>query len=471
MAEYPSLKSWQHRKTNDNDNDSLLGMATGAYGDAGDTERERWFTRAACAEAADRRGRGRDAVGARRAAAVARPRATGIVSPQGPAAAHAEVPRGARGSRRRSQRSRRRTHDDLEAVNEAFMCASRFDHEAVALLLLERSIALDPAARQTHRREAWTASAFVKACEKFDLAQVARARPVEGVRHRAGQPYGPRSRSGGVRRRAAARVMAARRRVGPVSRAGSSRCWRFSGTARSSSRRFSTSIRRSCGSGRRRRRERSIGRSCTRTRTLLPLLTRIWPVPDDLAFAAGMGDLARVKQWFDAAGAPAQPRRSISLQRPRRTQPTCAGTRLRRSRCSTRRSRCAVINRHLDVADFLLEHGADINTDWSTHEPASLLHAAGLHAEQLRVDAIPHRPRHRHDDQRLPMERHGTGLGVPRPAGREDGAVASGAEREQQTDDASASRYCIVLTPLAPPISSTSAGRLAKIPTVTTPAI
>jgi len=34
----------------------------------------------------------------------------------------------------------------------------------------------------------------------------------------------------------------------------------------------------------------------------------------------------------------------------------------------------AVINRHFDVADFLLEHGADINTTWSSHEPASILH-------------------------------------------------------------------------------------------------
>jgi ankyrin repeat protein len=34
----------------------------------------------------------------------------------------------------------------------------------------------------------------------------------------------------------------------------------------------------------------------------------------------------------------------------------------------------AVINRHFDVADFLLEHGADINTNWNSHEPASILH-------------------------------------------------------------------------------------------------
>ena len=34
----------------DDDHGGLLGMATGAYGDAGDPERERWFTRAASAE-------------------------------------------------------------------------------------------------------------------------------------------------------------------------------------------------------------------------------------------------------------------------------------------------------------------------------------------------------------------------------------------------------------------------------------
>jgi hypothetical protein len=34
----------------------------------------------------------------------------------------------------------------------------------------------------------------------------------------------------------------------------------------------------------------------------------------------------------------------------------------------------AVINRHFDVADFLLDHGANINTNWNSHEPASILH-------------------------------------------------------------------------------------------------
>src|SRR5216117_864395 len=46
LAEYPALLSWR----GNDDDASLLGFATGAYGDAGDPERERWFTRAACAE-------------------------------------------------------------------------------------------------------------------------------------------------------------------------------------------------------------------------------------------------------------------------------------------------------------------------------------------------------------------------------------------------------------------------------------
>jgi hypothetical protein len=34
----------------------------------------------------------------------------------------------------------------------------------------------------------------------------------------------------------------------------------------------------------------------------------------------------------------------------------------------------AVLNNHFEIADFLLGHGADINTNWGSHEPASILH-------------------------------------------------------------------------------------------------
>src|SRR6267142_7281451 len=39
----------------------------------------------------------------------------------------------------------------------------------------------------------------------------------------------------------------------------------------------------------------------------------------------------------------------------------------------------SIINSHLDVADFLLQNGADINTTWSSHEPASILHELVFH--------------------------------------------------------------------------------------------
>ena len=108
---------------------------------------------------------------------------------------------------------------------------------------------------------------------------------------------------------------------------------------------------------------------------LLSLLTRIWPVPDDLPHAAGVGDLARVKRWFDTSGAPAlgdldthypyndaRAREHLHWDQPSLQQVLDVALAF------------AVINRHFEVADFLLEHGADINTNWNSHEPASILH-------------------------------------------------------------------------------------------------
>jgi hypothetical protein len=108
---------------------------------------------------------------------------------------------------------------------------------------------------------------------------------------------------------------------------------------------------------------------------LIPLLTRIWPVPDDLPHAAGLGNLSRVKQWFDDSGATAlgnldehypyndpRARGHLSWSPPTAQQVLDVALAF------------SVINRHFDVADFLLERGADINTDWNSHEPASILH-------------------------------------------------------------------------------------------------
>ena len=124
---------------------------------------------------------------------------------------------------------------------------------------------------------------------------------------------------------------------------------------------------------------------------LLPMLLRIWPMPDDLPHAAGNGDFARVRRWFDAAGRPALGdlanhfpakddwiRENLQWGEPNVQQ--VLDTALA----------WAVMNNHFEIADFLLVHGADINTNWSSHEPASILHELVWHknyeAMQFLVD-------------------------------------------------------------------------------------
>jgi hypothetical protein len=48
----------------------------------------------------------------------------------------------------------------------------------------------------------------------------------------------------------------------------------------------------------------------------------------------------------------------------------------------------ACLNNHFEVADFLLEHGADINTHWSTHEPASILHELVFHENYVAMQFL-----------------------------------------------------------------------------------
>ena len=113
---------------------------------------------------------------------------------------------------------------------------------------------------------------------------------------------------------------------------------------------------------------------------LFPMLLRIWPMPDDLPHAAGNGDFLRVRRWFDAAGRPdlgdledhfpandAWIRENLNWGAPSVQQ--VLDTSLA----------WAVLNNHFEIADFLLGHGADINTNWSSHEPASILHELVWH--------------------------------------------------------------------------------------------
>ena len=103
----------------------------------------------------------------------------------------------------------------------------------------------------------------------------------------------------------------------------------------------------------------------------------------------------------------------------------------------------AVINNHFEIADFLLAHGADINTNWSSHEPASILHELVWHknyeAMQFLID--------RGIDMTIVDYRWGAtaqGWAAVRCEGREDGAVAArGATTLARTPDLPELTACI----------------------------
>ena len=77
--------------------------------------------------------------------------------------------------------------NDLATVNEAFVCACRFEHEAVASLLLERCIALDPELGDTIDGSVGPPGLRQVLHRTRGPAARDSGRAVEGVRHGAGQ--------------------------------------------------------------------------------------------------------------------------------------------------------------------------------------------------------------------------------------------------------------------------------------------
>lgn len=120
---------------------------------------------------------------------------------------------------------------------------------------------------------------------------------------------------------------------------------------------------------------------------LVPLLTRIWPLPDDLPHAAGVGNAAAVARWFDATGKPVPG--SLSRHYPH-SDPRFPRGDLHWGPPTTQQVldialAWAVLNKHFEIATFLLERGANIDTDWATHEPASILHEAAIQSNEEAV--------------------------------------------------------------------------------------
>jgi hypothetical protein len=384
LAKYPALLSW---RADENDG-GLLGMATGSFGDSFDTISEEHFTRVACAELLIDAG-----------AVVAPSVCDGLIHSRARGLIDLFYRRGilpqtlkfvaalgdADGVRARLDTNA----DDLAAVNEAFLYACHFEHATVAALLLDRSILADP---ELGRRidsgpgrsrlvqyfienkpevhdpdpfrpwEAFVKQQVIRAMDNGDLASFV------GLLQRHGWLLSDASvkfQIALIERTAAtlenrAAFLQALLDLDPAvlhSSVPPSSGFTYDGTCRVFIHAF------------------------TYAQThLLPMLMRIWPMPDDLPHAAGNGDFARVRRWFDAAGKPALgdlanhfPAKDDwirgNLQWGDPTVQQVLDTALA----------FAVMNNRFEIADFLLAHGADINTSWSSHEPASILHELVWH--------------------------------------------------------------------------------------------
>jgi hypothetical protein len=374
LAEYPALLSWQGHDWDSKG--GLLGIATGAYGDAGDPERERWFTRAASAELLIDAG------------AVVMPSACeGLLESRARGLLQLFQRKGllprtlkfqsALGDFDAVRTALDENGNDLAAVNQAFICACRFEHETVASLLLERLIALDPELA-THVDGSLGRLAFIKFFIEKGPADAAVVGPwkafvMEQVRRAAHE------------RDLTAFVRGLQREPWLLGEAGVGFQVGLIGWAALNDRRDVITTLLDLDLALLRRQppppSQAIEFAFTYAHThLIPLLARIWPVPDDLPHAAGMGNLARVKQWFDESGAPAlgdvENHYPCSPYMPKNRVEEYAGQwgAPSEERVLDTALAFSVINRHFDVADFLLEHGGDINTNWNSHEPASILH-------------------------------------------------------------------------------------------------
>jgi ankyrin repeat protein len=349
----------------------LLGIATDAFGDAGDPERERWFTRAASAELLIDAGA---VVLPAVCEGLLQSRARGLLQlfqRKGLLPRTLEF-QSALGDLDAARTALDENENDLSAVQEAFISACRFGHEAVASLLLERLIALDPEFGR-HIDANGGRLAFIKYFIEQRPPHATAVGPWKGfVMEQVTRAIHDRD--------VTAFVSGLRREPWLLGDAGVEFQAELIGTATLNDRgEFIIALLDLDPAILRRQPpppSQAIEFAMTYATThLIPLLTRIWPLPDDLPHAAGMGNLARVQQWFDASGAPA-------LGDPDHHYPyndARARGHLHWDPPTTQQIldtafAFSVINHHFDVADFLLAHGADINTTWNSHEPASILH-------------------------------------------------------------------------------------------------
>lgn len=378
LAEYPALLSWR----TDEDASGLLGMATGSYGDSYDPVSEEHFTRLECAELLLDTG-----------ATVAPQVCDGLIASRAKRLIDLFHRRGLLPRTLKflaalgdvdAVRARLQTNaDDPAAVNEAFMYACHLRHESAAASLLDHAIALDNELRR--RIDGGPGRSAVVQYFLANKVDVHNPDPFEPWKNFARQQVDHAMRDGDL----TAFVDGLRRDPWMLSEACIKNQARLIEVAVLNDRAVLLEALLDLDPALLRARvpppSQAIEFAFTYVKThLLPMLLRIWPMPDDLPHAAGNGDLARVKNWFDAEGNPALgtltnhfPANDDRYRRDfqgwfGKSEPTV-------QRILDTALAWAVLNNHFEVADFLLSHGADINTNWSSHEPASILHELVWH--------------------------------------------------------------------------------------------
>ena len=388
LIEYPELLSWH-------DDGGLLGIATDSYGDSFNESSEQHFTRAACTELLIDAG------------AVVMPSVCeGLLASRARGLLQIFQRRGllpstlkffaALGDINAVRTTLDENGNDLSAVTEAFTIACSFKHETLASLLLDQAIVLDPelGARvdESVGRQAFIEyfienrpanATTVGPWKAFVMEQVSRA-----VYSWSGSETSLKDLRGDSNLKAFVNLL--HREPWMLDEAFVEFQTKIIGRAALHGQgQFITALLDMNPAILQRQPpppSQAIEFAFTYANThVIPLLTRIWSLPDDLPHAAGIGDLSRVKQWFDASGAPAlgdvENHYPSSPYMPKDRIDEYAGQwgALREQRLLDVALAWSVINSHLDVADFLLKHGANINTTWSSHEPASILHELVWH--------------------------------------------------------------------------------------------
>ena len=362
VQEYPALLSWHG-----DSGESLLGVATGSFGDSGDPFREKMFTRIECAEfLLDAGATVEPAIweGAMKARVNG---LTQLLLRKGllPHELYILAAVGDENGVRKCL-----AESDGADVTHAFFTACGFQHRAVAALLLDRLIEFDPALGE--RVEKWRGrSAFVDYLSEHpkvhgspwqtvvmhELEAAMRGNNLEEFNHWLQRERDVLGESNVVE---LIEIAAYTDRGAFIN--GLMELHPALKVKRPSSSAIEFAL--------------EYGNA-----HLIPLLTQIWPLPDDPPHAAGVGDFARVRRWFDEAGRP-------KLGNPSQHHPINKPAWLRNLHWTPPNAHhivdvalaWACVNRQFEIADFLLQHGANINTDWGTHEPASILHECAIHA-------------------------------------------------------------------------------------------